>query len=77
MELTPDSSKGSYQVRSYTPGKVTINTEVYNQSIVVSLNNLVVWQPNSFADLKPEDFQVILEQKPQIILLGTGEKQIF
>lgn len=77
MELIPDHSKGAYQIHSYDPGKLVINSVAYTQSIVVSLDNIVPWSPASFSALKREDFQVLLDQKPQIILLGTGIKQIF
>lgn len=77
MELSLDFSQGKYQIRSYEPGRLVINTETYTQSIIVSLNDLSLWPPNSFAELQPNHLEAILVLQPQIVLLGTGEKQIF
>jgi uncharacterized protein len=76
-ELALDSNKGNYQIRSYEPGKLIINDQTYNQSVVISMTELILWQPQSFPDLKSEDFQWIADQQPEIFILGTGEKQIF
>lgn len=77
MELTEDHNQGKYQIRSYTPGSVTINEEIYTQSVLLSMNELVLWKPQTFAELASEDFQTIAEQMPEVVILGTGEHQQF
>lgn len=77
MDLSLDSNKGNYQIRSYEPGKVTINDKVYTQSVVVSLSNLILWRPQSMKELTSADFEIVLAQDSEIVILGTGTKQIF
>jgi uncharacterized protein len=77
MQLNLEPQHGSYQIRSYQPGAVIINDKTYTQSVIVSATELFDWQPQSLSELTSEHLQVILERKPQLFILGTGEKQIF
>lgn len=81
MELTQDYSQGQYQIRSYSPGSVTINDKtndkIYTKSILVSMSAVMLWKPQTFAQLKAKDFQIIADQTPEVVILGTGERQQF
>lgn len=77
MQLNREPNQGSYQIRSYYPGAVIINDQRYTQSMLVSVAELLPWQPRSINELTSEHLQIILERKPQLFLLGTGPKQIF
>lgn len=77
MELNLDFSKGRYQIRSYEPGKLVVNDTIYNKSVIISLTTLKPWQPQTFAELTVNAFTDILALQPKIVILGTGEKQLF
>ena len=66
MDFTLDTSPSHYQIRSYERGKIVVNEETITQNLIISANKLIYpWDENN---LEP-----ILELKPVIVLLGTGE----
>ncbi len=77
MELSKDSGQSSYYISTAENGFVIINGERLTRSIIISPNALFTdWAPQSVTALKKEDFQRILAQKPEVVLLGTGETHI-
>src|ERR1700738_2420367 len=78
MLLAQDKNLTGNVIRSYTPGKIVINEASYTQSVVLSPTLLIEhWPPQHISQLKSEDFQVLAEQSPEVVWLGTGEKQHF
>lgn len=67
MDFTPDTSSSHYQIRSYERGKIILNADmVISQNLIVSATELIYpWDENN---LDP-----IINLKPVIVLLGTGE----
>jgi uncharacterized protein len=60
------------------PGWVRVGQDEYRRSIVL-LPDAVVdgWAPNGLDALVAADFEALLEHRPEIVLLGTGERQRF
>lgn len=82
MEFSFDPGSASYHIKSYQKGILTLNVktkqETYKLPLVIMPEQLLTtWGPESFEDLKIEHFQKLLEFKPQVVLLGTGEKMRF
>jgi uncharacterized protein len=62
----------------YGEGYVMINHQRHAQSVVVLRDRLVTdWQPAGFDELDPGHFALLAELKPEIVLLGTGERLRF
>lgn len=60
-------------IRSYEPGRITCDNQVYEQSIIIDKDqNVSMWRPESLNDITTNDWSYILSIKPDIILLGTG-----
>lgn len=77
MLLSEDHSFATYQIQSISPGKISVNGEVYTRSLIISPDKLITnWKPTSVESLTDDDLLLLLELKPEIILLGTGEKSI-
>jgi uncharacterized protein len=75
MILTQDSNDSLFQVRAYRPGLITVNDITYQRSLIIAPDRLILdWPPQSFSELKPEDWQSILDLNPELIILGTGEQ---
>jgi uncharacterized protein len=65
-------------VTGYGDGYVSINTQRYTSSVIVTPDRAVeAWPVSDFAALEPAHFHALLELKPEIVLLGTGERQHF
>lgn len=78
MKFTEDYATGVNVVRSYDSSGITINTKSYSQSLVVSSNSLIEnWPLQQISDLNTETLDLILELKPEVIVIGTGSKLEF
>lgn len=77
MILTRDLHHGDYVIRSYQPGILKVNDQLYKQSIVLGPHLLQVWEPKNCQELKRHSVMTIIDHKPDLVLLGTGEHFIF
>ena len=78
MKLHLSNVSGVNLFTGYGEGYVMINRQRHDQSLVVLRDRLVPgWQPAGFDALDAEDFARLAELKPEIILLGTGERLRF
>jgi len=78
MALAEDIITSRYSFQAYDTGEVTINEKTHRQSLIVSPNELIEgWPVSHITDLNENNIASILGLKPDIILLGTGETQIF
>lgn len=76
--LDLDSNQARYQIRAYKPGSLQINEQIYTVSLIISPEQLITnWAPQSILELTSPDLAPILALKPDILLIGTGEKLIF
>jgi len=78
MRFTQDSGSSANLVRAYGPGELRINDDTYRSSIIVSASAVMV-APDicRVEDLAGLDPSRILALDPELILLGTGQRQIF
>jgi uncharacterized protein len=78
MRFTQDSTSATNLVRAYGSGELRVNDNVYRSTIIVSAS-AVQAAPDirSMEDLAALDPSRILSQGPELVLLGTGPRQIF
>jgi uncharacterized protein len=78
MQITQDSGSGVNFIRAYGAGELRINQDSYRSTIILSASSIVA-QPNIRAveDLAGADVPLILKLEPELLLLGTGARQIF
>jgi uncharacterized protein len=78
MRFTQDSSSAPLLIRAYRAGELRINDEFYRGTVIVSASTVVslpeVKDPDDLAQVDPSR---LLAQGPELILLGTGPRQIF
>lgn len=78
MKLFLTNPGESYAVRSYQAGRLIINDQAYTKSLVLAPTQLITdWPPQSADQLTEADFNALTELNPALVLLGTGEKQVF
>ena len=62
----------------YGPGYVMVNGQRHERSLVVLRERLVTdWQISGFDSLAAADFEMLAGLEPEVLLLGTGERQRF
>jgi uncharacterized protein len=78
MRFTQDSGYAAHVVRAYGGGELRINDEIYRGSVIVSAAAVVsVPEIRDMKDLALADPSRILALDPELILLGTGQRQVF
>lgn len=78
MPLIEDQIDARYSIQAYDPGQVTINERVYSTSLVLSADRLIDnWSCRDIIDIDESSLACVFEQSPDVVLLGTGEKQQF
>jgi uncharacterized protein len=78
VRFTQDSGSSANLVRAYGPGELRINDDTYRSSIIVSASALfAVPDIVRVEDLAGLDPSRILALDPELVLLGTGQRQIF
>jgi uncharacterized protein len=78
MRFTQDSSSSTNLIRAYGSGELRVNDAVYRSAIILSAA-AVQASPDirDVEDLIRLDPSRILALDPELILLGTGPRQIF
>ncbi|MBA1148163.1 Mth938-like domain-containing protein [Ectothiorhodospiraceae bacterium WFHF3C12] len=79
MKLTRElGAPEDHRIRGYEPGRIFVNEEAIETSVLVAGPVLDrEWPPASFEDLSPEHLDAVIALDPEIVLLGTGERQRF
>jgi uncharacterized protein len=78
MRFTQDSGSAANLIRAYGNGELRINDEVYRSAILVSASAVqVAADIRDMEDLARLDPSRILALDPELVLLGTGQRQIF
>lgn len=78
MRFTQDSSAAVNLVRAYGAGELRINDEVYRSSIILSASTVLpAPEVRGLEDLAGLDPARILALDPELVLLGTGARQLF
>ena len=78
MRFTQDSSSATRLIRAYGGGEVRINEDIYRETVIVGASTvLVVPEIRDMNDLASFDPARILALDPELVLLGTGPRQVF
>ncbi len=78
MQLTLENPDYRYICRGVRPGAVLVNERELHASFLLGPNVLQEnWSPRDPASALSHDWQAVLDLKPALFILGTGEIQIF
>ena len=78
MPLTEDNITSRYSISAYSPDGIVVNNQNYRQSLVLSAQTInSPWPVRSISELDETSLQIVLDMNPEVVLLGTGERQQF
>ena len=77
MKISLDNGTAGYRVTAYERGSIKINEEIIESAVILSANGYRLWEAQSVDTLTEALLIVALEENPDILLLGTGERQQF
>lgn len=78
MRFTQDSASGVNLIRAYGNGELRVNDGIHRGALIVSAETLIP-EPNihNLEELIALGAARILALEPELVLLGTGARQIF
>lgn len=78
MKLHLTQPEGQNLITSYGAGYLEINRVRYEHSLIVLPDRIIKdWNVADFDSLTAENFEKLVELKPEVVLLGTGLKHRF
>jgi uncharacterized protein len=78
MKFTLDRPATRHFVRGYSPGALRIGEQEYSRSVIVSATTLITdWRPQRMDELTAADLEPVLALQPEVLLLGSGVRQVF
>lgn len=78
MQLNHELPDYTYTLRAADGRSAKVNDRVLEASFLLAPNELIdTWKINDPGALAPEDMAPLLALNPELILLGTGERQVF
>lgn len=78
MQLTHEIPDYSYTLRSADGSSARVNDRTLTASFILAPNALVEhWDTTEASRLSPESMAPLLALNPELILLGSGERQAF
>lgn len=78
VDLTLERPGDHLFVRAVTAEAIQVVDEWYSGSIVIGHRHVLQdWAPDDVADLDAGHFAPVLEQEPEVVIIGTGERQRF
>lgn len=65
-------------IRSVTADGIHIGKDCYDRTIGLTTDTVLQdWSVKSIADLEEDDFSALLDANPEVIVLGTGDSNVF
>lgn len=78
MQLNHELPDYAFTLRAADGHSASVNDRVLGSSFILSPDELIEdWPPRDSAALMAGDLEPLLAMRPEVILLGTGERQVF
>lgn len=78
MKFALEAPSNRLVIRGYEPGTIAIGETTYHSSLMLSGDWLdAQWSPQTLDELSAGHFHAVIEKRPELLILGTGERQIF
>jgi uncharacterized protein len=78
VELTFEKPGDHLFIRAFSADGIQVLDELYRDSLILSANHLVDdWPVRSVDEFGDSDVERILALEPEVVILGTGEHQVF
>ncbi len=78
MKFAEEDPTEGYFITAYDETCIQINGKNFDSSVIIAPDAVDFnWPPTSIENLQSEHFDKIIEFKPELVLLGTGQKQRF
>lgn len=77
MKFSEDLSANThYHITGYGDDYIAINHKKIKSSYIISPNHAAEWPIDSFETLEASNLQPLIQLNPEVLIIGTGKKQI-
>lgn len=78
MKFAEADPNEGYFITSYDDNTIQVNGKNFNSSLIISTTSLNTdWSPCAIEELCTAHFTPIIDLKPELVIIGTGNKLIF
>ena len=78
MKFAQDHINSKYLIEAYEAGLIRVGGKDYRHNLLLMPDQLkTAWPVASLHDVQKADLDQLAEQEPDLILFGTGAKQLF
>jgi uncharacterized protein len=78
MKFSEEHDEQAFVITGYDKASVRINDKGFTHGFILTSEYFNPdWKPQRFSHLKPQHLEEIFALEPEVILLGTGAKQLF
>ena len=78
MKLHSDPQSSLNTITGYGFGYIEVNSQAYPHALIIQPEGEITpWSVNQLVDLSSENFASLCVFKPELIIIGTGKKQLF
>jgi uncharacterized protein len=78
MEFNLEVPENQFFIRSVSEEGIRVHNDYYNKPFILSGQRIVPeWDVTSIDDISETNLEVIFELQPEVVLIGTGKKQVF
>ena len=78
MEFNLEVPQDQFFIRSISARGIRVNQDYFNKTFIISGQRIVPeWNVVSVDDIDEESLQVLFDLHPEVVLIGTGDSQVF
>lgn len=78
MEFNLEVPQNQFFIRSVSEEGIRVDQQLFRRPFIISGQRIVPeWMVNSVDDINELSLQAVFEFEPEVILIGTGARQIF
>ena len=78
MEFNLEVPENQFFIRSVSENGIRVHENLFNKPFIISGQRIVPeWDVTSVSDINVENLQGIFDMEPEVILIGTGNTQVF
>lgn len=78
MEFNLEVPQDQFYIRSVSERGIRVNQDYFNKAFIISGQRIVpVWNVACVDDIDEESLQVVFDLHPEVVLIGTGDSQVF
>lgn len=78
MEFNLEVPQNQFYIRSVSAQGIRVDEQIFDCPLIISGQRIVPqWNVESVEDINEESLQAVFDLEPEVILIGTGDKQVF